>query len=325
MPVPNLSGRRIFPPVGAERDPVGWRIRRVRKYIRSLRPAFDSVTNGTSDSSADNDSRGYGDCLRRGRSQYRDCGDAHWAQSQWVTPRRWCVPDVAVEIRVSTLKLDRILAEEPPEPRGVVPRPVVVEARAVVLPARELMRVRGGLPGGGRVAERCVGVLRLDRPAAISQGEWAPQGVCEQRSQTGGVGPGEDLVEAQSREQIRDGSAREQAFLDRVQAVVQRVRLRRVDGLRPAAAERVVAEAGGEPRPGETRRAGSGRSRCTSWSRRRWRGWPGSRSDRRSWSRHRTSAAGGWHCNSSSPPRRGGRCGPRSRRSRCGCQPASGV
>src|SRR5437762_5361525 len=78
----------------------------------------------------------------------------------------WTIANIHVEIRVPSPEPDGIFAEEALQSGVVVPRPVVVEAGAVVLPARVLEEVRTRCTRRGCLAERLVGVLRLHGPAA---------------------------------------------------------------------------------------------------------------------------------------------------------------
>jgi hypothetical protein len=74
----------------------------------------------------------------------------------------------------------RILAEEALKGRVAVPRPVVAEAGAVVLPARMLEGVAAGGAGHTRGAEGLVAVLGLQGGSGIGQGEGGAQGLGEE-------------------------------------------------------------------------------------------------------------------------------------------------
>jgi len=94
----------------------------------------------------------------------------------------------------------------------IVPRPVVVEPSRVVLAPSELVRIAAGRTGPGRVPERGVGVRGLNSPRAIGQGKRTAEGVGQECAQSGGIRPGEELIEVQAREEIRGRRAGQQAL-----------------------------------------------------------------------------------------------------------------
>jgi hypothetical protein len=66
-------------------------------------------------------------------------------------------------------KPNRILANEPLDPRMVVTRPVVVETGRIVLPSGVLAQVGRGRTAGGRLSEGLVLIARPDRLRIVGE------------------------------------------------------------------------------------------------------------------------------------------------------------
>jgi len=85
------------------------------------------------------------------------------------------VAHVPVQVEISFRKADRILLCEPATHRLVVPCPVVVQVRPVMLPAGELDGIGGRETGDRGLAERGVGVFGGDGGCWVGQATVLPR------------------------------------------------------------------------------------------------------------------------------------------------------
>ena len=128
----------------------------------------------------------------------------------------------------------------------IIPRPIILQPSPVIFAPSVVEGIaRRAASEAGR-PERCVGVARGHGADGIAQRDGAPQGIGEEIARPARVRPHQILVDAERGKQIGD-DRRPVEFLDRVEAVVEKARLGRVDGLARAAALSVVLEARGIP------------------------------------------------------------------------------
>src|SRR5438034_519887 len=118
------------------------------------------------------------------------------SQPQRVHEVCGAVQRVGVEVRAAALKPRRVFGNEPLVYWAVVSRPIKVQPRAVVFPARVLEAVRARRPADRGVAEGFVSVLSLNGAGRIRQGDRAPERVRERGECTCRIRAVEELVYA---------------------------------------------------------------------------------------------------------------------------------
>src|SRR5262250_2206653 len=112
------------------------------------------------------------DCKRhQGRSTQETSGQEAGAlvETRRIHELKWRIANVGVEVCVACHEPDRIFADKPLQAGVVVSRPIVVQPRAVILPARVLSGIGRSTTRHTRAAERLVAVRGSDRPAGIGE------------------------------------------------------------------------------------------------------------------------------------------------------------
>src|SRR6266542_4010921 len=143
-----------------------------------------------------------------------------------ISPVHGAISDIDVEILATGPRLDGILTREALKSRVVVARPVVVQARAILLAPRVLKGVRVWSSAGRRGPEGFVGVLAREGPGVIGQGDGGTQGVGQQGAAPGGIAAGEVLVDPETSE---EGRRVRPDLLHRGEAVIEELGARAVD------------------------------------------------------------------------------------------------
>src|SRR5436309_3084790 len=105
----------------------------------------------------------------------------HCIKSGRVDPAERIVKNISVQVRVPAREAARILTDEPLVGGAVVPRPEVVQSRAVVLAARVLVGIGVALPRDAARPEGLVGVGRLHRTRIVGQGQGGVEGIAQKR------------------------------------------------------------------------------------------------------------------------------------------------
>ncbi len=106
----------------------------------------------------------------------------------WIDPVYRVIAHVCIQIDIPTPKPNRILTDKPLQPRVIIPCPVVIEARAVVLAPSVLGRIGRGCTTECRLAEWFIGVLSLHRACCISERQRGAEAVGQETARAGGLG-----------------------------------------------------------------------------------------------------------------------------------------
>jgi len=141
------------------------------------------------------------------------------------------IPDIRIQVDIATTKADWILANEPLQPRMIIPRAVVIQPRTVVFSTGKLPSIRRCRAGDGRLAERIIGVLRHQRPGTVGKRHGRAEPIGQEGPGASRIGAEERLVNTEAGEQIGRGG-RTAEFLHEGEPIVQEVRRRAVDGLK---------------------------------------------------------------------------------------------
>ncbi len=162
-------------------------------------------------------------CFRNVRQRRHN---AHRAQSKRINKRNWIALYISVGINPAR-QPNRILSDEPPQPRVIVPRPVVIQPRPVIFPPRVLERVCARLALHRRRPVGLITVRRPHLPRPVRQPQHRAQRIRHHVSRPGRVRAAVVLVHAQTGQQASACPCGAQ-FLYRVDAVIH-TRLRPID------------------------------------------------------------------------------------------------
>lgn len=148
---------------------------------------------------------------------------------------------VDVEVDAPTVELNWIFADEALGPWVVVPRPIVVEARAVVLPARILELVRVREARDRRRPKWLIGVLGLDDTRGVGYRHGRPERIGQERPRPRRVCPRQVCV---GPEPIQESDyPRGPGFLDWLETIVEEASVRPIHHPALTTPNRVVREA----------------------------------------------------------------------------------
>src|SRR5437867_1437948 len=103
----------------------------------------------------------------------------------------------------------------------VVPRPIIVESRAIVLSPRIAVWTRGGRPRHSCLPKGLICVRGLDCACPVSKCQGRPKRVGEKVTRFGRIAPDEPFVNPESRQKICRRRAR--LLLYCVECVVQKI------------------------------------------------------------------------------------------------------
>src|SRR5215470_12471584 len=145
-----------------------------------------------------------------------DCG----VKSGWVRRTKRIVKDIGVQVHLASGEPDRVLADKALMGRAVVPRPVVVEAGAVVFPARVLVGIRVVLARGRARSEGFIRVGGLNDAGIVGQGQSRAQGIAQERAGARAPTASKELIEAEAGKQIGHDVAGPVQLLHGIVAVV---------------------------------------------------------------------------------------------------------
>ena len=105
---------------------------------------------------------------------------------------------IVVELRNQPRRnRERVLCKKSPVSRIVVPSPVIVQTRVVVLPPRVLKRASAGVATLRRLAEGLVRILCRKCPCLVGERQRGADAVCHEEARSGAIGPREEPVHLQ--------------------------------------------------------------------------------------------------------------------------------
>src|SRR2546426_3249741 len=163
-------------------------------------------------------------------------------QSERVEEAEGVVGDVDVEVDIASHQPDRILLDEAGQLGMVVPRPIVLQSRAVVLAAGVGERVGTGRTSDCRRSEGLVGVLCLERPGGVGERKRRAERAREERARSAPVIAHQIFVHPEAREQIPHRGT--YLLLNRIDSIIEEVGRGAADCFSAASARSVVDEAG---------------------------------------------------------------------------------
>jgi len=173
------------------------------------------------------------------------CVEAHsLIEPKWISKTEGISGHISIEVDPSP-KPNRIFTHKPLEAGMIVSGAVVIEPAAIVLSARVRERIPACCACRARHAEWLVGVLRHQTPCAVPQCNGRAQGVGQERSRAHSIRSREEFIDAEAGEQIR-GDRAPRLFLDRIEAIVDRIRGGASNGFAGSSAKRIIREACGE-------------------------------------------------------------------------------
>jgi hypothetical protein len=139
-------------------------------------------------------------------------------QSERIHKQDGIASRVAVEINTS-IESDRVFGDEPPSHRIIVPRPIVIQARPVVLPTRELEGAGGRETGDGGLAEGGIRVRGGEAAATVGERDGTAERIGQIGERAAGIRAAQRLIDTKRPQVARLASPA--VFFDDVEAIVE--------------------------------------------------------------------------------------------------------
>src|SRR6266545_5102235 len=131
----------------------------------------------------------------------------HCIKSGRVNPTERIVKNISVQVRIASGEADRILGDEALVGGGVVPGPVVVQPRAVVLASGVLVGIGIRLPRGGTGPKGLVSVCGLHGAGIVGQSQGGAERIAQECAGARTAAASEVLVDAEAGEQVGEDVA----------------------------------------------------------------------------------------------------------------------